>query len=539
MTIKIKLIQFNPTVGDVKSNTDKIIHHYLRSVKKNIDIVIFPELAICGYPPEDLLFHQSFFNQIEKSILKIDKNLSNTKLIFGLPQKIDDKLYNSAILMEKNKENIFYQKKILPNYGVFDEKRYFTEGKNSCIFSHQNIKYALTICEDIWDDKNTIDLKDKADIIINLNGSPYEENKHKDRVKTLKNRIKKIKIPIIYLNQVGGQDELVFDGDSMVFDDKANIVHQMKLFKEDKRTICIDGKKIIKPLTFKNNIYPNFINRLHDALVLSIKDYVKKNNFKKVLIGLSGGIDSAVTLSLAECAIGAKNVEAQLMPSQYTAQMSLDDAIKQADNLSIKYNIIPIINSFDTILSTMSPFFVGKKTDITEENIQARIRAVLIMAMANKFNKLVITTGNKSEMATGYCTLYGDMAGGFAPLKDVYKKDVYRLAKYINHRVEIIPHRVIIRPPSAELSPEQKDEDSLPKYDILDIILENFIEKNQSSLQVIKQGFDKKLVNRIMSLILKNEHKRRQSPPGPKISHRAFGRERRYPITQKIDLNQF
>jgi NAD+ synthase (glutamine-hydrolysing) len=531
MMTKISIIQFNPIVGNIKLNKERIISFYKKALKNDMDMVVFPELSLCGYPPQDLLLRESFFTQINDAVADIRLFLQKCKLILGLPVKNNNKIYNCVFVMQKNKDDLVYCKKSLPNYGVFDEKRYFSAGKNNCVFAHNDTRFALNICEDVWNVQSFKELKNKADILININGSPYQHDKHKKRLKTLKMAAKYLQTPIIYLNQVGGQDELIFDGDSMIVDNNGKVILQMPLFCEKAQEILINEK--IQPV--KNiPVYPDYITRLYDALVLAIYDYATKNGFQKIVIALSGGIDSAVTLSLATAAVGAKNIKAIYMPSIYNADISKIDAKKQADTQNIKFIQIPITDTYNQILSAITVFFQDTNIDVTYENIQARIRGLFTMAIANKDNALVLTTGNKSEMATGYATLYGDMAGGFAPLKDVYKSDVYRLAHYINRKKEIIPTRVLTRPPTAELSPGQQDSDSLPNYDVLDKILYEFIENEKSSGEIYKLGFDKKIVENVLSLVIKSEHKRYQSPPGPKISKKAFDKERRYPITNQF-----
>ena len=527
--------QLNFTVGDIQSNTDKII----KAIKKanndyKADIIIFPELSISSYPPEDLLLRPAFNEAINIALDKIKISTENIHVILGYPLRKEGKLYNACSLIHNNEIKKTYSKQYLPNYGVFDEKRYFTPGDDSpCLFEINGVTAALSICEDIWVSKPTEDAAAaNAKILFNINASPYDKNKVFEREKLISKRAVQSGMHIVYVNLVGGQDELVFDGNSMIFDNSGNIIFRAAEFKEGLFETHIDIKSPKITQQIKTN-GSNLINEesIYNALVLGVRDYVRKNNFKGVIIGLSGGIDSALTLCIAVDALGSKNVEALIMPSRYTANMSIDDASMLAKKLSVSYEIISIEPPFSAFLEVLKPSFKKSSIDTTEENIQARTRGILLMAISNKYNKLVLTTGNKSEMSVGYATLYGDMAGGYSPLKDLWKTLVYQLAKWRNKKEEIIPENIINRAPTAELRENQLDQDSLPDYEILDPILELYIELDKHPEEIIKHGFDSETVYNIINLVDKNEYKRRQAAPGIKITKKAFGRDRRYPIS--------
>jgi len=533
--IQIALAQINLCVGDIEGNTKFIIENILRAKEQlHADIIIFPELAISSYPPEDLLLRPALHLQINESLKDICNAAHEIDVIIGYPLLAEGKLYNSCSLLREGTIKETYHKQLLPNYGVFDEKRYFEPGDETILFDLCGVPTALSICEDIWEDCPCRRAKDAgAKLIININASPYHSEKAAIREELLKSRALESGLDIIYTNLVGGQDELVFDGDSMAVNNRGKIVFRAPQFIEglylvrysethDEKFSVADGYTY-SALSEKESIYT--------ALVLGVKDYVQKNGFTGAVIGLSGGIDSALTLCIAVDALGAENVEVLIMPSQYTASMSNEDAQSQAEDLGVKFSIIPIGEAFSAFNNLLSERFANSPADTTEENIQARCRGILLMAISNKTGKLVLTTGNKSEMSVGYATLYGDMAGGFAPLKDIPKLMVFELAKWRNEQQQIIPQRVIDRPPSAELREDQKDEDSLPPYDILDPILERYIELDQSPAEIIESGFDAEIVKQIVLLVDRNEYKRRQAAPGVKISKRAFGRDRRYPIT--------
>ena len=531
--IKVTLAQLNLTVGDIQGNTDKIINSINEvQTKQSSDIIIFPELSISSYPPEDLLFRPAFDGYILNALDKIVTATENVHVIVGYPIIENDSLYNACSLIYDGKIIKTYHKQHLPNYGVFDEKRYFAADNQSCLFEINGITAALSICEDIWvaDPVNKA-AKAGAQIMFNINASPYHKNKLAMRETMISKRAQDSNMHVVYTNLVGGQDELVFDGNSMIVNNQGEIIYHAPQFKEGlfsfvlniEKTITKTGKNISAAQCEEENIY--------SALVLGVKDYVRKNNFKGALIGLSGGIDSALTLSIAVDALGAENVEVLIMPSRFTADMSNEDACQQANTLGVSYEIISIEKPFESFLEILQPRFKELATDTTEENIQARCRGILLMAASNKSGKLVLTTGNKSEMAVGYATLYGDMAGGYAPLKDVWKTLVYKLAVWRNTESQVIPERVISRPPSAELRHDQVDQDSLPDYDVLDPILEQYIELDISPEKIIQLGYDADTVYHVIKLVDRNEYKRRQAAPGVRITERAFGRDRRYPIT--------
>jgi len=530
-SLQILLAQLNLTVGDIEGNTKKIIASiHDAKLKYNADIIVFPELSISSYPPEDLLLRPAFNEYVKSSLDRIIAATKNIHVIVGYPTKQKDKLYNACSLIYNGKIKQTYYKQHLPNYGVFDEKRYFTAGNETCLFEINGITAALSICEDIWVSEPINNAAAAgAKIIFNINASPYHKNKLVKREKIISQRAQDSNMYIVYSNLVGGQDELVFDGNSLVVDNKGGIIFHAPQFKEGLYNFELDFEKT--DARKETNTHQVEEESIYNALVLGVRDYVRKNNFKGVIIGLSGGIDSALTLSIAVDALGAENVEALLMPSRFTADMSNEDACLQADTLGVCYETISIEQPFNSFLKILEPRFKGMPTDITEENIQARCRGILLMAASNKGGKLVLTTGNKSEMAVGYATLYGDMAGGYAPLKDVWKTLVYRLAKWRNTQQATIPERVISRPPTAELRHEQLDQDSLPDYEILDAILEQYIELDTSPKQIVKNGYDANTVYEVIKLVDRNEYKRRQAAPGVRITERAFGRDRRYPIS--------
>ena len=525
--IRIQIAQFNPIVGDIKLNAQKMLDLSIEANNAGAHLIIFPELALTGYPPEDLLFRDGFINQVKDEITNFC-NLapSDISILFGAPNKTDDFLFNSAYLIQNNRIINIYNKQELPNYGVFDEKRYFSSGVDSFVFECQNTKIGVLICEDQWVEGPISNLcQSKIDIVVSLNASPFQLNKQSERINICKNYALKFDITFIYVNMVGGQDEVVFDGNSFIVNNQGDVSLQLPAFKE-LSVAHIDT-------TFTPSLASNE-SLIYSAIVLATKDYIQKNTFGGALIGLSGGIDSALTLAIAVDAIGAENVHAIMMPYQFTSDMSLTDSELQAESQGVEFSSIDIHSMVDSFNLSLSDQFRNTSRDTTEENIQSRVRGTLLMALSNKSHKLVLATGNKSEMAVGYATLYGDMCGGFAPLKDISKTMVYQLAKYRNTLSDVIPERVITRPPSAELAPDQVDQDSLPSYDILDDILMRFVEQKQSVNEIIENGHSSEDVIKITSLILRNEYKRRQSAPGPKISSNAFGKERRYPMTSKF-----
>jgi NAD+ synthase (glutamine-hydrolysing) len=531
----IAIAQINLRVGDIQGNTNKIVSYINDAkMKHEVDVIIFPELAITSYPPEDLLLRRALYEQIENAIEKITEESKNIGIVIGFPEKKTDTAYNACGYIRDGKQQALYYKQNLPNYGVFDEKRYFSAGRETCLIDLNGIPAALSICEDIWSPNVAQQAKEAgARLLININASPYHIDKLAERESILKQRVEETGLNIVYLNLVGAQDELVFDGASMIIDMDGNFVFRAPQFEEG--LYLIDVQQHGDKLEFHSALPSASILDRHEsiyqALVLGVRDYVRKNGFKGAVIGLSGGIDSALTLTIAVDALGAENVEVLIMPSRYTADMSNDDAKDMADNLSVVYHVLPIELPFSAFTELLKPVFAGLPTDTTEENIQARSRGVLMMAISNKTGKLVLTTGNKSEMAVGYATLYGDMAGGYAPLKDLSKTLTYELANWRNSQEQVIPQRIIDRPPSAELRPDQKDEDSLPSYDVLDPILARYIELDQSPDEIVNAGFERETVQEIVRMVDRNEYKRRQAAPGVRITRRAFGRDRRYPIT--------
>jgi NAD+ synthase (glutamine-hydrolysing) len=530
------IAQLNPCVGDIDKNKSLILEYMeIGKAKFNLDTIVFPELMLTGYPPEDLLYRPAFHNQIKSALETIIKNSKDINLIIGYPRKSEALLFNSCAFISNGNYVTSYDKMILPNYGVFDEIRYFSPGTKTCVIKINGLNVALSICEDIWSAIPSANaLKENADLIININASPFHVNKPDERKIILQQRNKETGLAIIYANLTGGQDELVFDGGSIAIDSSGNLAFEAPLFEEGLYVVEVKKNNVSK-LSIKA-ISPPAKKVLDDemiykALVMAVRDYVNKNGFEGVIIGLSGGIDSALVTCIANDALGNSNVEAILMPSRYTADMSIEDSITLVNNLNIKYQNIPIEKPFISFINELESNFKNTNIDATEENIQARCRGIILMALSNKTRRLVLATGNKSEMAVGYATLYGDMVGGFAPLKDVPKLLVYRLARWVNKKGEVIPERIISRPPTAELRDNQKDEDSLPPYDVLDPILEQYIELDQSPQKIIENGFAIEDVLRVTHLVDQSEYKRRQAAPGVKISKRAFGRERRYPIT--------
>lgn len=535
--IKILLAQLNFLVGDIEGNCEKILHHIdLARDEYDADCVVFSELALIAYPPEDLLFRGRINARIIQAVERIIVASENISVIVGVPWLEEQKLYNSALVIQQGKLIQKYHKIKLPNYNVFDEKRYFSAGDKPCVFDMKGIQLGVTICEDVWD-QTPIKLSKQAgaELIVNINASPFHLDKIKQRELEIANRVGESDLPILYLNQVGGQDELVFDGSSFVVNCHGEKIASAKFCREDLLLIGVDTKSKEPTNLIKNNaITSSEIANTYDVLEYGLKQYIEKNNFNGGLIGLSGGIDSALVLALAVDALGADRVHAVMMPSRYTSKMSLDDAAQLAENLGVKYSVIEIDSLVAGVENSLSKIFEGQQKDTTEENIQARIRGVLLMAISNKFGNMVISTGNKSEMAVGYATLYGDMAGGFAPLKDVPKMLVYELSRYRNSLSQVIPQRIIERPPSAELAPNQVDQDNLPPYNVLDRILQFFIEEDMPRNQIIAQGFSEEDVSKVIKLVFQNEYKRRQAPPGIKITQRAFGKDRRYPITSGV-----
>tara|TARA_B110000263_G_scaffold247465_1_gene260384 strand:+ start:169 stop:1800 length:1632 start_codon:yes stop_codon:yes gene_type:complete len=532
--ITIALAQIDLIVGDITGNTTRILDccEQVR-VESQADLIVFPELSISGYPPEDLLLHSGLKRRVAEAIELIRKQVSGIAVLIGFPEYSGNFIYNSCVVFENSEEIIRYRKHVLPNYSVFDEKRYFEPGKETAVFKLKDTKIGINICEDIWYPSPAKKCKEAgAELIIVINGSPYEKGGQLKRETIVTERISEIMLPIVYLNMVGGQDELVFDGASFVMNTEGEITYRAPSFEEalDVIELSVKAKQKV-PLIASVAERLSEEESIYRALVKGTRDYITKHKFPGVVLGLSGGIDSALTLAIACDAIGSDKVRAIMMPYTYTSKMSLEDAELQSSILNIQYDILPIETLYDASLELLKPIFVGRDMDTTEENIQSRARGVLLMAISNKTGLMLLTTGNKSEMAVGYATLYGDMAGGFAPLKDCTKTLVKRLANYRNTISEVIPRRVIEREPSAELRENQQDCDSLPPYDVLDPILELFIEEDLSVMEIVDRGYDRATVISILEMVKRNEYKRRQAPPGIRISNRAFGRDWRYPIT--------
>ncbi len=531
----VALAQLNLVVGDLAGNQRRITDAavYARD-QLNCRFVVYPELAICGYPPEDLLQRASFIADCESVLQSLIDAVSGIALVVGHPHRADDRLFNAASLIDGGKIRTTYHKHHLPNYGVFDEQRYFAQGHETPVVEVDGIPIGLAICEDVWEDGPVErSVHSGAKIIFTLNGSPFDSRKIVYRENEIvATRSKSNAVSIVYVNIVGGQDELVFDGGSLVTDQQGEIRLRAKHFEE---AIVAARFSYHQQITFLAGVIeptPDPIASIYSAITLGVRDYVQKNGFRGAVVGLSGGIDSALTLAILVDALGADNVEAVLMPSRFTQQMSVDDAVAQATALGVAWSIISIEPIYKKFLKQLHAKFENYAVDVTEENIQARCRGTLLMGISNKTQSIVITTSNKSEVAVGYSTLYGDMAGGFSAIKDVPKMMVYELAKYRNDEFgAVIPQRVFDRPPSAELAADQKDSDSLPPYEELDEILEEYVENGCSIADIIERGFDAETVHRVVRMVNRNEYKRRQAPPGVRITTRAFGRDRRYPIT--------
>ena len=539
-TLRITLAQLNLSVGDIDGNVAQVITAAQQARDEyNADVIVFPELTLTGYPPEDLLHRPGFTMAALRGLEQVKQAVSGIDVVIGYPIQERGGLYNAAALIRDGKIVGRYHKQHLPNYSVFDEKRYFVAGQEACLVTIKGVPVAMTICEDIWLPSPMQQAADAgAKLMLNLNASPFHARKQEEREAILYTRATETGLPIAYVNLVGGQDELVFDGGSMVVNAEGEICQRAPsfetgLFSAD-FTVHDDGS--VTPLEADIASHLDEEASIYQALVLGVRDYVDKNGFAGVVLGLSGGIDSALTLAIAVDALGRDRVEAVSMPSRYTADMSIDDALEEAQALGVPCRVIAIEKTFNAFLDSLADEFVDIENtpgDVTEQNIQARCRGVLLMAIANKKHRMVLTTGNKSEMAVGYATLYGDMAGGFDVLKDVPKGLVYQLAEYRNTVSQVIPERVITRPPSAELAPDQKDSDSLPDYDILDAVLARYVEQDRTLEEIVADGFEREMVARVIEMVDRNEYKRRQAAPGVRITQKAFGRDRRYPITSK------
>jgi len=533
--ISIALAQLNPHVGAIKDNIERMLRVVDSAYQQGARLVVFPELAVTGYPPEDLLFRDDFIASAQLGVEQLASRLpAGLTVVAGYPRKVAGALHNSAAILRQGKIVDCYDKWLLPNYGVFDEKRYFTSGNKPCVVEISGWMIGITICEDVWETGPVeAAVAMGAQVVVSLNASPYTRGKANVRQQqVVAARARSCGCAVVYVNQVGGQDELVFDGGSFTVDHKGTVVQRSPQFQEHLALLeCTFSQAGSIRCVGKVVTEQDEITTMYQALTLGLGDYIRKNRFTGALVGLSGGIDSALTLAIAVDALGAEQVEAVLMPSRYTRQMSIDDAYLEAENLGIQAHLLEIEPTFRALLDTLQPVFGATPVDTTEENIQARVRGLMLMAVSNKQGKMVVTTGNKSEMAVGYATLYGDMVGGFSVLKDILKTQVYQLAEYRNRLSPVIPQRVMERPPSAELAPEQLDEDSLPPYPILDAVLERYIEQEQSIAEMVAAGFSQTVVESIVDLVDRNEYKRRQAAPGVRISSRAFGRDRRYPLT--------
>jgi NAD+ synthase (glutamine-hydrolysing) len=528
--MKLAIAQMNCMVGAMQQNAEHILAQAEQAYAEGARLLLTPELALCGYPPEDLLFRQDFYQDNRQALTWLVQRLpQDMAVIVGHPDEVAGKRYNAASVIHSGKIQATYHKHHLPNYSVFDEERYFEAGDLPVVFEWHGIRYGILICADSWEPGPALQaLQANAQVLLTINASPYHLHKQQTRYQVLRDRIRETGLAMIYANMVGGQDELVFDGASFSMNRQGELVQELPMFEAQLAYLTMAGAQplmaeITAPLSTEAAVYK--------ALVLGLRDYVNKNKFPSVVLGLSGGIDSALTLAVAVDALGKARVKAVMMPSEFTASISVEDAAEMARLVEVEYSVLPIKPLFEGFCDTLSAEFAGKPFDTTEENLQARIRGMLLMAISNKFGSLVITTGNKSETAVGYSTLYGDMAGGFALIKDVPKTLVYRLAAYRNSLSHVIPERIITRPPSAELRENQTDQDSLPPYEILDAIMEAYVEKDLSIERIIEMGYAASDVQRVTRLIDRNEYKRRQAAVGVRITERGFGKDRRYPIT--------
>ena len=533
-SLKLVVIQDRFQVGALEANAARIVRLSVDARAQGADLVLFPELALTGYPPEDLLHRPGFIRRCQAQLDCLLAALPDIDVVFGMPLAADDtgqRLFNAAVWVRGGKLHAVYHKQSLPNYSVFDEKRYFVEGNAPVTVDLKGVRVGLAICEDVWQAPVVRGMAAAgAELLLVLNASPYHVNKYDERLATLRARSRETGMAIVYGNLVGGQDELVFDGQSLAVDAGGELVVAGPAFEPAQIALDYAAGRI----ECEQDAAPeplSEVGMIYSALVTGVRDFVHGNGFKGVVIGLSGGVDSALTLAIAVDALGAENVQAVMMPSRYTADISLLDAEAEARTLGVQYDVVEIEPLFESFLQQLAPLFKDAAADVTEENLQARCRGVLLMAISNKTGRMVLTTGNKSEMAVGYATLYGDMCGGFAPLKDVCKTRVYELCRYRNSLSPVIPERVLTRPPSAELREDQVDQDSLPDYDTLDAILALSVEQDVPFDDIVARGFDAETVAKVLAMVQRNEYKRRQSAPGIRITCRAFGRDRRYPIT--------
>ena len=530
---RVLMAQFNATVGDIPGNAEGILAMTRDAVRDHeADIVVFPELALTGYPPEDLLLRPSLGPRVNRAVEYIAESMPDVVLVFGAPLVTDDGLINAAMVLDSGRMLGHAAKQYLPNQDVFDEKRWFESGAGTRVFELCGVSVAITICEDIWHDRPVAEASGQgADLLINLNASPYHLGRQAERRERLSGVARAHGLSIVYVNLVGGQDELVFDGGSLALNADGLECARAPRFEQGLTPVRVKAAGELEASELEPETDEDAV--AYEALCVGLRDYIGKNGFPSVVLGLSGGIDSALTLAVAVDALGPERVSAVMMPFRYTSGMSLEDAEQMADGLGVEYRVLSIESVYDAFMDTLAAPFGDRAVDTTEENLQARIRGTLLMSLSNKFGSLVLTTGNKSELAVGYSTLYGDMAGGFSVLKDVSKTLVYRLSRWRNRETEVIPRRIIERPPSAELAPDQKDEDSLPPYEVLDRILERYVEQDVSAEGIIAEGFEREDVLRAVRLVDINEYKRRQAPIGTRITRRGFGRDRRYPITNR------
>ena len=534
--LTLALAQVNLLVGDVQGNLTRALNEAARArAEWGADLILFPELTLSGYPPEDLLFHRGLRTQIDKAVLDLAAAAPGIGLIVGYPEYAGTQIYNSAAVFRDGAQLALTRKSCLPNYRIFDEKRYFTPGTVPAVFECQGYQLGLLVCEDIWEPEAARSARARgAEVLLVINASPYNMNKQREREAVVRERVGECQVPIVYLNLCGGQDELVFDGNSFVMDASGEVVfrapahtmgtYRVQFERQGAQVVPLPGE-VAPEISVEASVY--------GALVLGVRDYVDKHRFPGVVMGLSGGVDSALTLAIAVDALGPARVQAVMMPSRYTSMMSTEDAAVQARTLGVHYSSISIEGLFESALAALSAEFAGRAPDATEENIQARCRGLLLMAISNKSGRMLLTTGNKSEMAVGYATLYGDMAGGFAVIKDVFKTFVYRLCHYRNSIAPVIPENIITRPPSAELKPDQTDQDTLPAYEVLDAIIQAYMEDDRSPREIIAMGYAAMDVRRVVDMLKRNEYKRRQAPVGIRITKRGFGKDWRYPITSR------